>query len=270
MSLVKYKVDAMDDNTYKIEQRLLISSCLCYLLVGDDRAVLIDSASKFDGLKAVVDKLTDKPVTVLNTHGHADHIGCNYLFDDYWLNENDQDVFALHNDIGYLTGLMHGMVPAVARPLLRKYLNDILHPQTNPNAHYFSDGHRFDIGGRKLVAIETPGHTPGSTCFLEEGKNRIYSGDTVCDMGVLLHLEGCTTTADFLASIQKVDAIADDKTEFYPGHRLGPIDRSFLDDYIRCAQGILDGSLPAKPQTEGDRHFFATAYGRVQITHRGE
>ena len=41
-----------------------------YLVVGEEKAALIDTGMGFPGLRQLVERLTDKPVMVLNTHGH--------------------------------------------------------------------------------------------------------------------------------------------------------------------------------------------------------
>ena len=42
-----------------------------YLVVGEDKACMIDTMMGYNDLKQAVAKLTDKPVTVVNTHGHT-------------------------------------------------------------------------------------------------------------------------------------------------------------------------------------------------------
>lgn len=46
---------------------------LMYLVEGEERAALLDTGTGVGHLKPCVDKLTDKPVSVLITHGHVDH-----------------------------------------------------------------------------------------------------------------------------------------------------------------------------------------------------
>ena len=61
-----------------------------------------------------------------------------------------------------------------------------------------ADGETFSIGGLTVKAIHTPGHTPGSTCFLVE--DRLLSGDTLFPGG-----PGRTrTNADLQQSIQSI------------------------------------------------------------------
>ena len=59
----------------------------CYLLVGEEKAMLIDTAYGEGDLRAMVESITDKPVMVCNTHGHFDHTGGNALWEEAWMSE---------------------------------------------------------------------------------------------------------------------------------------------------------------------------------------
>ena len=67
-----------------------------YLVAGEEKAALIDTGMGFPGLRQLVERLTDKPVIVLNTHGHLDHIGGNDEFDCIYLHPDDLTVYVEH------------------------------------------------------------------------------------------------------------------------------------------------------------------------------
>ena len=52
------------------------------LIVGPEKAVLIDTGCGIGNLRKVVAEVTDKPVMVINTHTHLDHLGSNRQFDE--------------------------------------------------------------------------------------------------------------------------------------------------------------------------------------------
>lgn len=62
------------------------------LLVGKRRALLIDTGYGFDDLPSAVRKITDSPLTVINTHGYQDHASGNYLFDHVYIADSDISV----------------------------------------------------------------------------------------------------------------------------------------------------------------------------------
>jgi glyoxylase-like metal-dependent hydrolase (beta-lactamase superfamily II) len=108
------------------------------------QAVLIDAANEHDRLLELCRRLN--VVKVLETHGHWDHI---------------QAVPAVREagiDVG-VTSDDAGMLPSY----------DFL----------LEDDSVFEVGRLRLKTILTPGHTPGSMCFLIEGTPVLFSGDTL-------------------------------------------------------------------------------------------
>jgi glyoxylase-like metal-dependent hydrolase (beta-lactamase superfamily II) len=108
------------------------------------QAVLIDAANEHDRLLELCRRLN--VVKVLETHGHWDHI---------------QAVPAVRD-----AGIDVGVTPADAG-MLPSY--DFL----------LEDDSVFEVGRLRLRTIHTPGHTPGSMCFLMEGAPVLFSGDTL-------------------------------------------------------------------------------------------
>ncbi len=108
------------------------------------QAVLIDAANEHDRLLDLCRRLN--VVKVLETHGHWDHI---------------QAVPAVRD-----AGIDVGVTPDDAG-MLPSY--DFL----------LEDDSVFEVGRLRLKTIHTPGHTPGSMCFLLEGAPVLFSGDTL-------------------------------------------------------------------------------------------
>ncbi len=258
----KYVVKPIDEKTFVIVQYLATSDAICYLLIGEEKALLIDTGLHLGGLLETVRTLTDKPVIVVNTHAHLDHIGENAAFGSVLYCPKDAAVLKLHTDPDYLNTLVKQTFPGIVRLLLRKTLARITHIPLAAETGDIFEGDTIDLGGRVLEVIETPGHTAGSICLLERGTGRLYSGDTVCDWGILLILEGHCEADVFLDSIQKLKKRAGEIETIWPGHHRFPIEPDYLDEYERCAEGILDKSLPVITEKDG-RHF--VVYKRVRI-----
>ena len=62
---------------------------LMYLVEGKEKAALLDTGTGIGSLKACVQKLTDKPVMVLLTHGHVDHAMGAPEFEEVYMNHKD-------------------------------------------------------------------------------------------------------------------------------------------------------------------------------------
>ncbi len=107
-------------------------------------AVLLDAANEHERLLELCERLGVR--RVLETHGHWDHI---------------QAVPQLR-DAGYSVG-----VTAQDAAMLPSY-DEVI-----------EDDAVIDVGRLRLRTIHTPGHTPGSMCFLLEGHPVLFSGDTL-------------------------------------------------------------------------------------------
>ncbi len=145
-----------------------------YLVVGEERALLIDSGAGEVDVKAVCAEITELPVDLVNTHYHGDHTAANKDFDN------------VH---------MH---PADVRKLTEW-------SQVTPVA----EGFVFDLGGRQLEVIEIPGHTPGGIALYDKAANIMFTGDTVGRMPIFL-VEGDYDLDAFEGSIKKLQTYGAD------------------------------------------------------------
>lgn len=148
----------------------------CYLVEGDERALLVDSCGGFGNLRACVEGLTKLPVTVALTHGHEDHMMGSYWFGEAHLSPLDGGASCWEGSKErtrriYEQVCAEGLVAADAPSALR----DGARPRELPVA----DGDVFDLGGRTVQAVALPGHTAGSMGYLVEDCGILLSGDAV-------------------------------------------------------------------------------------------
>ena len=258
--LCKYKVTPLDPRTWVIEEKTPASQALCYLLCGEAAALLIDTGMPFGNIKKIVDGLTSLPVTVVNTHAHVDHIGSNHRFDEIYYHEADQSVFALHTDPQYIAELMTYALPRAAR-LAAPIIKRLMKVNTAGHYKYVQDGHIFHLGGRDVEVIHTPGHSPGCVCLLDRAARMLFTGDTLCEWGILLDLAGCCSPETYLASVRRIKALSPAFDRNLPGHHGWPVDKGCIDEYEACAAGILDGSAEI---VNGSNNRQAK-YGRILI-----
>lgn len=66
-----------------------IGNC-CSLVLGRKYAILFDTMSGYGDLRGYVESLTSLPVIVINSHGHFDHMGGNYQFDETYMSPLDR------------------------------------------------------------------------------------------------------------------------------------------------------------------------------------
>lgn len=139
---------SLDGGTWDVDNNVWI--------IGDESEVfVIDPAHEPDTIRAAVGDRTVK--AVLLTHGHDDHIRFAREFAD-----------------------------AVDAPIFLNPADQMLWEDVFPGTtadHDITDGDTFEIAGTTLVALHTPGHSPGSTCFYVEGLGTLFSGDTLFNGG---------------------------------------------------------------------------------------
>jgi len=70
-----YTVERLDAHTYAISEPRYFRDVYSYLIVGERKALLVDSGSPVRDISSIVAQLTDKPVSVIATHLHFDHVG---------------------------------------------------------------------------------------------------------------------------------------------------------------------------------------------------
>ena len=158
-----YKTEKINDSLTAIKSR---TGEIMYLAEGRDHAALIDTCVGVGHLKGLVDNLTDRPVTVLLTHGQIDHAMGAPEFEKVYMNEKDREIY-------------RGMCPVEAR---RGYIRNGIGEKAdqipesefvpaNPDYPFLSleDGMVFDLGGLHIEAYEFPGHTPGKYGISDPG-----------------------------------------------------------------------------------------------------
>ncbi|TFV53433.1 MBL fold metallo-hydrolase [Blastococcus sp. TF02A-35] len=121
-------------------------------LVGDDDEVLVIDAPH--DAAPIVEAIGGRKVTaIVLTHGHNDHITAAPALREatgapLWFNSAD------------------------------RMLWDMTHPGSEPDRD-LQPGTRFTVAGVRLVALHTPGHSPGSTCLHSADLNTVFTGDTL-------------------------------------------------------------------------------------------
>lgn len=210
-----------------------------YLLEGDTQAVLIDSGIGLPGLREYVGRLTQKPVIVINTHGHLDHVGGNCQFEKYYMMQTDHEILQEHTDPVFRKHLMEGFAQECQLPFKKEELEELAKLGDMPFFFQIMDGQVFDLGSRTLEVIATPGHTIGSVCILDRERRNLFSADTVCDQGILLFFTHSASVREYLKSIRSLQERRTRFERIWPGHHSLPLGLDYLEMYEECAEQIL-------------------------------
>lgn len=262
-------IETLDDHTWMISEGTGRGRTHCYLLEGNEVAILIDTGLRIINLKEITSSLTSKEVYVVNTHGHLDHIANNHQFSKVYMHPDDAFVLEEHRkqevrtmfitqrylDKGYTQEQLQA--PCFQEELEQQaFLPDQV-PFTPLHDHMI-----IDLGGRNIQIILTPGHTHGSICVLDKSYRRLYSGDTICEDGVLLHLPHSTSVAVYKQSLQKLKQLIPRFDSIYGGHQKVPLPLGVIDNFITCANTILQGEdHPIKNESAAGSGYRSTIQG---------
>lgn len=153
------------------------------LILGKEKALLIDTGYGFEDLPAFVRTLTDLPVQVVLTHGHTDHAGGSRLFGEVFINPEDIPVY-----LWYEKTQKKLIVDKFRRDRAAAGLPDVWPESFNAAAYLaapprefkaLKNGQIFDLGGRREEILFLPGHTRGSVMVFDGKTGLLFSGDNI-------------------------------------------------------------------------------------------
>lgn len=248
-----YDVEAIGDGSYRIAEGVIFGS---YLLVGDERALLIDAGAGVGDLRGLIDGMVDVPVTLLASHAHWDHVGNAAQFDDVVADERERD-----GDRLVPSGLAYGPADWVADwKAAGNSFPDGFDPGTfdvepTTGVGTVSPGETIDLGRRELELFHVPGHSPGQLAVLDREAAALYGADVVHnDHGLYVHFEGCDVR-DYVDTFDRLIELREDGgfETLYLSHAraLAGDDLSLLEAFRDGLEAALDGELDYEPIDEG-------------------
>lgn len=233
-----YFVEEIAKGIYKFyEQR----NASIYLVTGKDKACLIDTAYGLTDLKELVSHYTDLPVTVVNTHGHIDHVLGDHWFDNAHLNKADR---AMYNEIIFEFSML------INEPWVQDFYGDFVknidaEEVFFPAPEDIGEGDKIDLGGKCLEVYEMPGHTKGSIVLVDRTDKICFSGDSIIE-NLWLFLEESESPETYLASLKRIREVLIDAgiEKIYDGHySYEPIPIAMLDTMVEAMEKIIAGEL---------------------------
>lgn len=202
----------------------------CYLIgatSGSELAV-VDPGAESPRIVKAIERSGRKPMAVLLTHGHVDHIShCAHLAERFGIGVR------IHRaDLPYLE--------APQWPELEALLG--ARPCPAPTG-WLVEGETLEVAGLSLDVLHTPGHTPGGVCLVDRASRQIVCGDTLFQRSVgRTDLPGGDSHALVRSIREKLFAL-DGNFLLWPGH--GPETR--LDDERRANPFVGRDARPVFP-----------------------
>lgn len=179
-----------------------------YVLTNEKHdALIIDPGCYFteeeNTLRNFIEKNSIKPIQLLNTHCHLDHV-----FGNYWVNKNYGLELFMHSgeqavlDFAPAAGNMYGL----------NFTN------YNSKLHFINEGDKIFLGDDVLEILLTPGHSPASICFYCKAQNFVIGGDVLFNENIgRFDLPG-GNEQQLYKSIREKLYVLPDETIVYPGH----------------------------------------------------
>lgn len=179
-----------------------------YLVIGRERALMIDTSFGEADVLAEAKKHTTLPIELVNTHGHDDHTGRNADFERCHVHPGDVRKVTPHSQAA---------VPV-------------------------NEGHVFDLGGRCVEVLEIPGHTPGSIALFDRANRILFTGDTVSDAPIFF-VEGDYDAEQYLQSLDKLLALRGEVDRIFCCHGSCQADMTLVEKLRAAARAYIDGEL---------------------------
>ncbi len=220
-----FTVEKIDAQTFAISEYKHWEETHCYLLCGQEKALLIDTGLGVSDIRKIVDSLTELPVLAVTTHVHWDHIGGHRYFGNIAVHELEKEWLSVNfpiplqvvkNNLTKFPCDFPAEFDIDAYRIFQGIPQRILH-----------DGDWLDLGNRKIQVVHTPGHSPGHCCFYEPGRAYLFSGDLIY-RGCLYAFYPTTDPRLFYHSVKRVQNYK--ITKILPGHHQLSIPVSMIDE----------------------------------------
>jgi len=194
MEIYRLVFNPIDVNTYILADKsgeCAIIDCGCY------------DSDEFSRLTDLIDEKQLKPVLLLNTHCHLDHIfGDGFMLQKYNIGAfcHKDDIYNRNKAVNH--ALMFGL--SMENP-----------PEP---AGYLTEGQKISFGQTGLISIHVPGHAAGSLAFYSEKDKVVFTGDALFEGSIgRTDLPGGNYET-LINSIRNKLFTLPDETIVYPGH----------------------------------------------------
>lgn len=241
LTLDWYAVSNPSPGVFALLEPLQVEQVLSYLVVGSERALLIDSGTGAVSMKTTVRALTDLPIVFVNSHAHWDHIGNNREFDEIAIHRAEAPELARqysHRDITDFFG-----EEALLGPLPPGRSIDTITIGPSRATRLLDGGEHFDLGDRTLTALHTPGHSPGLLSFLDEKNGVLFTTDTAYP-GPLYAYDDDTDFEIYIESLDLLTALVPALHFVHPSHNADTMPAEMLPRMRDAMIEVADGRKP--------------------------
>lgn len=235
-------------NVYAIYEPHQSEEVISYLIVGKEKALLFDTGMGISDIKKVTAELTRLPIIVLNSHTHDDHVGGNWEFDNIYAMNTD---FTRKNAQGSRQDAQAELAPDQICGTLPKGFDPKTY-STRPwkITAYTHDADKFDLGGRTIEVIATPGHTPDAISLIDRANGLLFTGDTYYPAPIWLFRPETDLDA-YAASIRRLAALSSRIKLVLGAHNIPVARPTVLPQLVAAFDQVRQGKVTPQPQPDG-------------------
>ena len=236
---------------------------ISYLIVGTKQALLFDTGMGIGNIKAVVARLTSRPIVVLNSHTHDDHVGGNWQFP-----------FIYGMDTAFTRANAKGSRKDAQAEITKDQLCGTLPKGFDPAKYstkpwkislFVHNGFKVNLGGRTIEIISTPGHTPDSISLIDRANGLLFTGDTFYPGEIWLYRPE-TDLPEYLASVRKLAAMAPQIKLALGAHNVPVAQPSILPQLDIAIYSVLAGKVQPK-SVNGDQGIYQVGEISFRMRH---
>ena len=254
-----FEVYQVEPNIWAIYEPYQWQEVISYLIIGSKSALLFDTGNGIDNIKSIVDRLTNKPITVLNSHSHFDHIGGNNQFKTILSPSTE---FSITNSKGNDSEMIKTEVSADALcidlPDGVTSENHRIKPYTITSK--VKDGDIIDLGNRQLKILHIPGHTDDSIALLDKKAGFLWTGDSFYEGPIWLYFPE-TDLAAYQKSLARLVKLVPQLNALFPAHNTPKSEPSMLIETQKALEIVFQGKAKSVPAWEGAVTFEFNNFG---------
>ena len=241
-----YKVEA---GVYAIYEPHQAEETISYLIVGTKQALLFDTGMGIGNLQSLVSRLTSRPIVVLNTHTHNDHVGGNWQFPFVF---GMDTAFTRANAKGSREDAQAELGPdMICGDLPKNFDRQAYATKPWKISMAVHDGFKINLGGgRTMEIVATPGHTPDAICLLDRANGLLFTGDTYYPAPIWLFRPETDFDA-YVASVKRIAALEPQLKLVLGAHNIPVAQPSVLPRLVAAIEAVRAGQGDVKPEGQG-------------------
>lgn len=248
-----FHVYRVADGVFALAEPYQFQEVISYLILGTERALLLDTGIGLVPIRAVVEQLTKLPVEVINSHTHFDHVGGNAEFERILALDTP---YTRANTAGFSHAELAGEVAPDALCRGAPAGADLQRFHTRPwkPSRFVADGETIDLGDRVIEVLHVPGHSPDALALLDRANGYLWTGDSYYEATIWLYVPE-TDLDRYEQSMARLVALAPALERLFPAHNTATADPGQLGKAADAMARIRAGAIPGTEES-GKRMVF--------------